>query len=125
MGRDDAVFFQLAEHEIGINRVPRVTQAPSGIAEAHLIDAVLDAEAELIVDSLGPPLLDPVGIGRRPRQCLQFRMTVENPVGKPIDPIAPFADLSVGDIIQPLPKRRCKGVKHLGRCVQGYAANQQ
>ena len=91
-----AFLFQLTEDKIGVDRIFRVTEAPSRIAEPDLSDPRFHAEAELVVNALRAPALDPILVGSRPPQGFDFGMAVEYAIGDAVDPVAPVADFAVG-----------------------------
>src|SRR5215468_8551470 len=107
------------------DRVFRVTEPPTGIAEPNLRDAGPDAELELVVHPQGPPTLDAVRIGGRPAQRFNLRMAVESPIGDAVDPISAFADFAVGHIGKIGPERAAESTENLFRRIERNAADQQ
>lgn len=67
VGGDHAFLFQGVKDVIRIDRIARIAQASSLIAEADLIDAGADAKLKLVVHASRPPLFDAISVWRGPR----------------------------------------------------------
>src|SRR5262245_28873549 len=94
MGWQDAFLAQRLEHEIGIDGVARVAEPPAGIAEPHLVDAVLDPEQPAIVGVTRRKPLDPV-LRSRSAENVEFRMGGEHLVMHAADPMPSRANLAI------------------------------
>ena len=123
--RDDAFLLERAEDRVGVDRVARVAEPPTRIAEPHLLDAGLDPERELVVAAARLPPFDAVVVGRRPFDGFDLGMPVKDPVGQAVDPVTALADLAVGHIGEPRTERRTDLAKSLFGGLDRNASNQQ
>ena len=123
--RQHAFLLQHAEHEIGVDGVARVAEAPAGIAEAHLLHAVLDPEPPGIGGIARMLPLDAVLVGRRVLDHLELRMRGQHLIMHAADPVPPRADLAIRHREQKFSKRRAEGLEHLLRRIERDAAHQQ
>src|SRR3977135_575718 len=110
---------------MGVEGVARISEPPAGIAETHVLDAVLDLEPPRIRGVAGKLALDAALVRGRTLHHVELRMSGEHLVMHPADPVPARADFAVGHREQILCERRTEGLKDLLWRVERDAAHQQ
>ena len=112
------------EHEIGVDGVARVADAPADVAEADALDAVLDLEPPSIGGIARIEPLDAV-LRRRPLHRFKLRMSGQDLVVDAADPMLARADLAIRHGLERRAERLAEFAEHLFRGVEGNAADQK
>src|SRR5579864_5739532 len=123
-GRQDSFLAQRVKDEIGADRVARIAEACSGIAEAYALDPRPDAELPRIIAAARQELLDAVD-RLWPLQGLEIGMAVEDQIAEAIDPGAALADLAIGQRRQIGAESAAEAAHHLLDRVERHAADKK
>ena len=120
-----ALLAQRLEHEVRVDGVAGVADAPAGIAEAHAFDAVLDLEQPAVAGVARKLALDAVLVGGGMAHGLKLGMAGQHLIVDAADPMPPRADLAVGHGLERRAERAAEIAKHLLDGVERNAADQQ
>src|SRR6185369_9317700 len=82
------------EHEIGVDGIAGVADAPADVAETDALDAVLDLEPPRIRGIARMKPLDAI-LRRRPLHRFKLRMSRQDLIVDPADPMLARADLAI------------------------------
>jgi hypothetical protein len=124
MARKLALLAQRLEHEVGVDRVARVAEAPAGLAEPHAVDAVTHLEQPTVRGVARVQALD-AAFRLRPPHGFELGVTGQHLIVHAADPVAARADLAVGHGGKRWAERPAERAEHLLDAVERDAADQK
>src|SRR5712691_6028792 len=122
--RQNAPLLHDAEHEIRVDRVARVAEAPARIAEPDLLDVLLHLEMPGVGRVARELLLDAVRVRGRPLHHLELGVCGQDLIVHAADPVPSRPDLSVGHGEQILSELCTERLEHLLRRIERDAADE-
>jgi hypothetical protein len=116
---------QRLEHEVRVDRIARIADAPARIAEPHALHTVPDLEQPAVAGIARELALDATLVGSGMAHRLKLGMAGQHLIVDAADPMPPRADLAVGHGLERRAERAAEIAKHLLDGVEWNAADQQ